>query len=452
MIKRSTQALAIKESYGQLVSISLPCPQVSAEAFLAHTQGQARFYWEHGGLTLAGMGKAVELTAWGEDRIAEIRAQVQILFQHAIIHSPSPIATPRLFGGFAFLADFIPDHIWSSYFPAQFILPHYQFLRVGTEQWLTINVQLGQETTSADLLEELRDALVEKIEELSRSTCIVAQSVSITQRTDLMSYEAWEANINQIIERIAEGDIQKIVLARACEIQTSGHLHLPHVLASLGQAYPECYRFLFEPRPHVAFLGATPELLIRVQANHLQTMGLAGSIRRGATPEEDQVLADELLHSPKDCHEHQLVVEAIVSGLQPITENIAISHTKVMQLKNIQHLHTPIEGQLKPEQDILSLLEVLHPTPALGGKPRHIALPLISQLESLPRGWYAAPIGWIDGQLNGEFGVAIRSAVVQEQRAWVYAGAGIVAGSIAQKEWEETALKLRPMLTILGGN
>lgn len=448
----SKPALDIQESYGQLVSLGLPCPDLDPLEFLAQAQEQPRFYWQHGELTLVGMGKAVELSAWGETRIEDIRAQVQAVFHRAIITADHPLARPRLFGGFAFLPDFMPDHIWSSYCPAQFILPHYQLLRLGQQQWLTLNIQVGQEEVTSAFLAELEAALRQKMDELSHQAPLPKQDFAVLKRKDLMPYAEWQRHIHQISGLIAADDLQKLVLARACEIQTTGHIHLPRVLAALGQSYPECYRFLFEPRPQVAFLGATPELLIRVQANQLETMGLAGSIRRGATPAEDESLAQELLTSTKDQHEHQLVVESIASGLHDFASALEIGQTGVMRLKNIQHLHTPIRGHLQPTHDILSLLGVLHPTPAMGGKPRSVALQWISQLETLPRGWYAAPIGWLDSDWNGEFGVAIRSAVVQEQRAWVYAGAGIVAGSEAQKEWDETALKLRPMLTMLGGN
>jgi menaquinone-specific isochorismate synthase len=122
----------------------------------------------------------------------------------------------------------------------------------------------------------------------------------------------------------------------------------------------------------------------------------------------------------------------------------------IYRLSNIQHLYTPIEGQLKQETGILPLVETLHPTPALGGTPRHLAMEFIRQAEPVPRGWYAAPIGWIDCHLDGEFGVAIRSAVCQDRRVWLYAGGGIVADSIPRKEWDETALKFKPMLNALG--
>ena len=154
----------------------------------------------------------------------------------------------------------------------------------------------------------------------------------------------------------------------------------------------------------------------------------------------DQGLSDELLRSHKDRHEHQIVVDKIRDRLAPLTDRLDIAPIDLLKLKNIQHLHTPIQGQLKQEAGVLTLVEALHPTPALGGDPRDRAMSLIRELEPIPRGWYGAPVGWIDANLDGQFTVAIRSAVAQDTRVWIYAGAGIVADSVPEKEWEETAL------------
>jgi len=122
----------------------------------------------------------------------------------------------------------------------------------------------------------------------------------------------------------------------------------------------------------------------------------------------------------------------------------------LLKLSNVQHLHTPVSGKLNDDYGVLPLVKALHPTPALGGKPADIANDLISELEPITRGWYAAPIGWIDQNMNGHFGVGIRSAVSRKGTLWCYAGAGIVAESIPQREWDETDLKFRPMLNAVG--
>lgn len=248
----------------------------------------------------------------------------------------------------------------------------------------------------------------------------------------------------------AEG-FQKVVLARVAEIKFDDYVNIDKALAYLNLHYPECYRFLFEPRPRHAFYGATPELLVKVENTAVTTMGMAGSTRRGATPAEDNALTLELRHSAKDLHEHQLVVDSIRRRLTPLTNGLEIPrHPQIYTLSNIHHLYTPIQGELTNAQGVLPLVAALHPTPALGGTPREPAMRFIQAHEPVSRGWYAAPVGWFDHTLDGLFAVAIRSAVAQNNRVWAYAGAGIVADSVPSKEWAETAVKFRPMLNAVG--
>jgi menaquinone-specific isochorismate synthase len=247
------------------------------------------------------------------------------------------------------------------------------------------------------------------------------------------------------------GPLNKVVLSRVCEIRYAQKVDVDGALAYLNTAYPDCYRFLFEPRPFHAFYGASPELIVGVNGRSLQTMGLAGSIGRGTTPAEDEALAQELLNSAKNQHEHALVVESIRRRLDPLTSQLDIANQpSILRLGYIHHLFTPIHAILKQANGVLPILQNLHPTPALGGQPRELAMPFISQAEPVPRGWYGAPVGWLNHNLDGAFSVAIRSAITQDRRVWFYAGAGIVADSDPQAEWEETELKFRPMLQALG--
>lgn len=180
-------------------------------------------------------------------------------------------------------------------------------------------------------------------------------------------------------------------------------------------------------------------------------MALAGSIGRGSSPEEDAALRRELLESAKERHEHRLVVEAIRRRLDGWSAKKSIPRRpQILALSNIQHLYTPIRARLRRAEGVLPLAAHLHPTPALGGTPRARALAFIRAEEPVTRGWYAGPVGWIGPDLDGVFAVAIRSAVIQNERAWLYAGGGIVADSQPEKEWQETALKFRPMLRALG--
>jgi menaquinone-specific isochorismate synthase len=189
---------------------------------------------------------------------------------------------------------------------------------------------------------------------------------------------------------------------------------------------------------------------VRVSKGVLETEALAGSIRRGAGASEDAALATTLLRSEKDRREHELVVAAISGrlaqlGLQPEFE----AQPGLRRLANVQHLHTPVRAALPENVRLLAALAALHPTPAVGGAPLAAAVAGIRGLEGFPRGLYAGALGWVNARGGGEFFVGLRSALVDGATARVYAGAGIVAGSMPEKEFAETELKFKAMLEAL---
>ena len=173
---------------------------------------------------------------------------------------------------------------------------------------------------------------------------------------------------------------------------------------------------------------------------------LAGSIGRATLPGADEELALALLHDPKERHEHQVVLRALAENLRPLCDELEIpSGPSILRTATVQHLHTPVRARVRGGIQVLDLVERLHPTPATGGYPREKALALIEKYESLDRGWYAGPVGWIDGAGNGDFAVAIRSGLVQGKNVRLYGGSGIVAGSDPAREYEETNIKLETM-------
>ncbi len=249
------------------------------------------------------------------------------------------------------------------------------------------------------------------------------------------------------------GDYDNVVLSRTCDVSFDQPVDPVLALANLERRYPNAHRFLIEVLPGHAFFGATPELLAAVEDGALRTAALAGSRRRGATHAEDDALAAELMATPKERHEHAVVVDALREMLAPMARSLDIPDTPTLyRLSNIQHLYTPVRAQLDAGYHALDVVERLHPTPALGGYPRAEAIDAIKRLETVERGWYASPVGWIDPNGDGTFAVAHRSAVSAGDSARLYAGAGIVADSDPDREWEETGLKFKPLLEALGVN
>jgi menaquinone-specific isochorismate synthase len=422
-----------------IVSFTLPYSGVERPLdFLSRFRGYPRMLWASAGETLAGAGAAAAITASGPDRIRSIRHQAQALFAGAVVNSTEESIGPRLLGGFSFMPDAPPVGLWSAFPPALFILPRFLLTRRGDTQWLTIT-----DLHSVDDIEPLNDSIPPRSSALFTSQRDVTIHHTVTP-------DAWNAAVDAATRQMRDGVLEKVVLARACEVTAPEPFNPLVALAHLDERYPNTVRFLLEPQPEHTFFGATPEQLVAVNDGVLETVALAGSARRGLTPKEDEALGEALLLDPKERHEHEIVVRFIThcAGRYHVQAGVA-SEPSLHRLHNIQHLRTEVCAMLAPGQDVLDAVEVLHPTPALGGLPREQALRLIEELEPQPRGWYGGPIGWIDTQGNGTFAVAIRSAISSGSRARLYAGAGIVATSDPEREWHETALKFRPMLEAL---
>jgi menaquinone-specific isochorismate synthase len=450
---------AAKRAQGIIVSYSLPWPKLSLVAFLRQAPNAPRFYWanENGPISFAGYDVTATLTAQGPSRFQSIQQQAAQLFEQVVLlnpHAPT-ITGPRLFGGFSFRAEDKPQSLWSAFSAARFMLPRYQLSHFKGSAWLTINYRLEPKED----LTEVVPLILEEIGKLRTATTApelpllpqpeAGQTLDFEELTEPATWNHWVADFTR---RIRCGELDKVVLARARRLRTSRPLEVTEILARLERSYPGCYRFLFEPIPGHAFYGATPELLAEVAGSTLRTAALASSIRRGGSPEEDEALGQQLLANPKERLEHALVVEAVRESLQPLTTDLRIaSEPDIYRLSNIQHLRTAIEADLREGCGLLPIVEALHPTPALGGRPRQAALPLIQQAEPVSRGWYGAPIGWLDHQNDGMFVVAIRSAISVGTESLLYAGAGIVADSIPEKEWQETQLKFKPLMDALTG-
>mgnify|MGYP000692931241 FL=1 len=399
--------------------------------------------------TIVATGTEATIAVTSGDRFERVRRRADALFANRDVATNVPaFARPRLFGGFAFHdggADRHADADWTGFPDAYFHLPSVSVIERDGETWLT-TAAVGPEAPSAaeETLERWRSRL-------RNARPPTAPPPGIDARSQIPERDAWTEQVEAAVERIDRGDLRKVVLAGAQTVDLTDTLSVPAALDRLESAYPDCYRFAFTPGEAGSgtFFGATPERLLRRDGRRVQTAALAGSIGRGDTRAEDEWLAEELTTSPKDSHEHALVVEAIRDQLDAFAEHVETGERTVRQLATVQHLQTPIEATLDREVHVISLVEALHPTPAVGGLPPDDALAAIQAAEAFDRGWYAAPIGWFDAAGDGEFAVGIRSALSTDHQATLFAGAGIVADSDPDAEWDEIQLKYRPILDVL---
>ena len=413
-----------------------------------------RLFWSSPGaeIAIAGVDAAWRLVAEGPRRFEQAAESWRALCAEAVIDNRSdlPATGPILMGGFAFDPTRPSTELWQGYPDGLMVLPRYMLTCQDGESWLTINTLVWPD---ADLLSEVDIALrvADLFDgELDRSDFEPADGELRTE--DVPPAEQWKELVRSLERDLRHGDLRKVVLARQCLVHGDRPFDPARALARLRDGYADCFIFAVAHGSR-CFLGASPERLVRLSRGTVRATCLAGSIARGATPEQDRRLGEELLSSPKDRAEHAFVVRAISDALADAGVACApLGAQTLMKLRNVQHLFTPVVGQAPGDLNILELVERLHPTPAVGGYPRAAALPVIAQRERLDRGWYAGPIGWMDARGDGEFAVAIRSALLRGAEAALFAGCGLVAGSDPEREYVESSLKLRPMLSVLGGS
>ncbi|WP_432352550.1 isochorismate synthase [Sporosarcina sp. A2] len=426
-----------------------PLSFFEAGAFIDESQ---RFYWENASktMTLVGIGHALTLTDEpGKDRYDTIEANWKH-YCDALIKEEKDM-DPVLFGGFSFdeKRSSTPSE-WENFPNALFAVPTFQ-LKIENGQTLVAINFISDESETAIQFEALRKQRDQLIHMAQVQESISAEKPAILAMQELRKDHYLEA-VKQITEKIQTGEAEKVVIARKLAIQFEQSVRPASVLQSIANEQRDSYNFGLENGSQF-FFGATPERLIEIKDGQAFSACVAGSIKRGTSAEQDQQFGDELLGDKKNREEHQYVVEMITGVFDSLCASYtAATRPKLLKVRDIQHLHTPVQGKLGAESSIFQFVKSLHPTPALGGVPAPVAMELIRQEEDLDRGYYAAPIGWTDASGNGEFAVAIRSALLETDNAWLYAGGGIVADSDPIEEYEETWVKFRPMLRALGGS
>jgi isochorismate synthase len=444
---------AQRTSRAVLVSMVLRAPQYDPLVFFARGAGLAedRLFWSCPGpeYTIAGVEAAWTLTLDGPGRFSDAAAAWRDLSTGALIDNSFGIlgTGPLLMGGFSFDPLRPATPTWQAYPAGLLVLPRYVLTSIDGATWLTINAVVWPDSA---LKAETEAAL--RVYELFEGQPLEAQPASagrVRHAEDVMPAEEWKAIVGLVEQNLRRGDLGKVVLARQYRVEGRELFDPALVVDRLRSDYSDCFVFAVA-RGECCFLGASPERLVRLRDQTVRATCLAGSIARGATIEQDQQLGQELLASRKDLAEHQFVVSAICDALAAVCpENLATAPLSLMKLRNVQHLFTSIVGRVDRGRSILDLVERLHPTPAMGGVPREAALEMIRRFEGLDRGWYASPVGWLDAQGQGEFAVAIRCALLHGAEAQLFAGCGIVAGSDPEREYAESCLKLRPVLSAL---
>jgi salicylate biosynthesis isochorismate synthase/menaquinone-specific isochorismate synthase len=389
--------------------------------------------------------------AAGKDRFGIVAAAWRELLSTAVAdpaegpRGAGPVAT----GGFGFAPDGGQSSHWAAFPSAALRVPEVALARCGEDVALTLAALAAPDDTLDDLLARLDRRLAElRLTDLPLLDPAPAGRYRISS---VMPPEHYESAVARAVERIAAGELEKVVLAREVQVDAPVAYDPAAVFGVLREAFPACY-LVCVGRGEASFIAASPELLVRREGLRASTVALAGSTRRSADPSVDAHLGEQLRQSTKDREEHAIVARRIERTLRPRSVWLAAApEPALVQVANIQHLATPIRAQLAHPISAVELAGLLHPTPAVGGEPHDRAMGLIPALEGMDRGWYAGALGWTDAAEDGELCVGLRCALLTGSVARCYAGVGVVRDSDPAAELAETEVKLQALLPVLAG-
>lgn len=374
--------------------------------------------WVHGGDGIVGWGRTAQFATSGAARFTHAAEWWSELASHAVIRDDVDVPGSGLvaFGSFTFTDDADGSAL---------IVPEIVVGRRDGTTWITV---IGSGITA------LPDV---------SATSTPTDPTGTTFADGSVDGATWQGLVAEAVRRIAAGHLDKVVLARDLIATIDQPLDVRAPLTRLAAEYPSCWTF------HVdGFFGSTPEMLVRLERGLVTSRVLAGTIRRTGDDTHDLALAGSLARSSKDLEEHEYAVRSVANALAPHCTNMFVPETPfVLHLPNVMHLATDVTGVMKNGASALMLAASLHPSAAVGGTPTVDAVRLIAELEMLDRARYAGPVGWIDARGDGEWGIGLRSAQVQDDGHTVrlFAGCGIVADSVPADELAESNAKLIPV-------
>ena len=378
--------------------------------------------WVRRGEGIVGWGRALTTTVAGPDRFGELSAWWQRVSANAVVRDDVavPGTGPVAFGSISYAAE--------SPSGATLVVPEVVVGRRGDRAWVTMLAAGPQLPAAPDV----------------QAFGIPAGPRDVAFADGALDAGQWGSVVAEAVRRITGGDLDKVVLARDLIADAREPVDARALLRRLADGYENTWVFSVD-----GLVGATPELLVRLERGLVTSRVLAGTIRRTGDDDHDLVLAGSLARSSKDLEEHEYAVRSVADALAPHCSSMNVPETPfVLHLPNVMHLATDVTGVLRDGTTSLDLAASLHPSAAVCGTPTPVADALIAELEGMDRGRYAGPVGWLDARGDGEWGIALRCAAFDNENASrlrLFAGCGIVAGSDPEAEIAESDAKLVPM-------
>jgi len=429
-----------------LLVVAAPTPAGRPLARIRALDPRPHVAWSDrdGEMALAGVGLSLSVEATGPEALRQAIDSVQGWFSRTLTWGSGPGAVPRFLGGAAY-DPANPAPSWPGFPDAWFILPRVLFWRYGAEHGVSVQLLVDPGSSARAVADELAAGL----DLAGRGAQAEVDALPAGRRLATPEDQArWSVGVTEALAQIATGRLTKVVLARSIRVDADREIDAVALLGALSRSTGRCFGFLVD-QEEAGFVGATPERLLRVAGDEVTADCIAGTSPRDRDPAADRAQARNLAASEKELREHAHVVDRVSTVLQRHCTGVEVAgQPEILTLTSVHHLSSPVRGRLREGADLGSLMADLHPTPAVGGLPRGEALDFIRRVEAENRGWYAGPIGVIEPG-RAEFAVAIRSALIQGCRARVFAGVGIVEGSVPEVEWRETEAKAAQLLALL---
>jgi menaquinone-specific isochorismate synthase len=433
---------------GAISSFILDFEKIDFSSILNNIQPRKEPYFytslKNDKISFLGFDSIVQINTSGERRLEEAEEKITDLEKNFISNWEqfNLDSVPLFLGGMKFSVNNLAT-LWEDFDDSEWFIPKFLFLKIKDKEYLVYNFR-GNKNSEKDIALDFN-----LLSLLIKQNILVDDKIGeITVSSNGKEKKRWVKNVNKALEKIDSGMVQKIVLSRQVDLKLSENIFISKVLEKLGERYPRCYVFAFRKNDSI-FFGASPEKLAKISNEWIEADALAGSISRGNTEEKDNEFANELLTNKKDIAEQQIVVSFIKDSFSLFCNEVIFDENPIIRkLPNIQHLWTPIKGKISPKQSLFSILQELHPTPAICGVPWDKARDSIIKMEPHNRGLFSGMIGWFNFNNEGEFAVAIRSALLKDKSIYAFAGCGIVNGSDPEFEYAESELKLKPILSL----
>lgn len=432
----------------RLIRLEVPMETLDLLKWLAVQEAETKFYFsgrDAEDIEVAGVGEADAI----DDTLVQDCASVFLHIRTRLAwlqedEGPSS-SDPRYFGGFAFARNHIDDD-WASFGSCRFFIPRFELRKKQGYSLLACHVVIPDNNPVDSAVNEA----VNQLEQLKFDGFpdFPAPGMPLS-RTDVPGHDEWVENLEREILEIKNNRYMKTVLARKAVFTFAEDPDPVAVLSFLKMLPSRRYDFLFRFDGETAFVGSSPERLYKRSGRRIDSEAVAGTRSRGKQTRDDEQLAKELLDSDKEKREHDFVADALEEQLQPLCASLDVEHTKgLLKLKEGQHLISHLSGVLKDETTDEILVDILHPTPAVGGTPLNEALAAIERSESFKRGWYAGALGTV-GRYVSDFSVALRCGLFRRNRMSLFSGVGVVNGSIPEDEWNEVESKIVNFLDIV---